>query len=185
MFNHLMVHSSSVRGGLISNELTAFLVSFRPLATILSSIFFPVYFFFPIVCCLYFSYVLVRNIACMISHANNKQTNKDLRLVTLTISDSNQFEGRKQVSFDLFYKCSHERLPRIMVMDCCWRQLASGSLLNVAILQISHTFVRGSFFGKIRVNNWLSYLVSLIDNNHLTDCTSAVKLFFWNIVLTN
>ena len=68
---------------------------------------------------------------------------------------------------------------------CCWRQLASGSLLNVAILKISHTFVRGPFFGKIRVNNWLSYLVSLIDNNHLTDCTSAVKLFFWNIVLTN
>lgn len=114
-----MVHSSSVRVGLISNELTAFLVSFRPLATILSSIFFSSLFFFPIVCCLYFSYFLVRNVGCMISHANNKQTNKDLRLVTLTISDSNQFEGRKQVSFDLFYKCSHERLPRIKVMDCC------------------------------------------------------------------
>lgn len=117
MYNHLMVHSSSVRVGLISNELPAFLVSFRSLATILFLFFFSSLFFS--YCMLSVFFILFCEKCRLHDLPRKKQTNKDLRLVTLAKSDSNQFEGRKQVSFYVFYKCSHERLPRIKVMACC------------------------------------------------------------------
>ena len=118
MYNHLMVHSSSVRVGLISNaQLSAFLVSFRSLATILFLFFFQFIFFS--YCVLSVFFILFCEKSRLYGLPRESQTNKDLRPVTLAKSDSNQFEGRKQVSFYLFYKCSHERLPRIKVMDCC------------------------------------------------------------------